>query len=513
MIKTEIIQPINQLLLSQSKKQKKKIAFSDYKTEITYSELDIKTTHFAKNIIESGIKKGESIALILPNSVDWIIACFAVLRAGCCIVPISFESTQDEIGYKLFDSDAKLVITTSSNEKNINEINQLFNIENKKCFLNKDLNSVGFCFKEFCIKSSNSIIIIDDNIDAASYIVYTSGTTGKPKGVVLTSRSMLWVVASCGIPIIGMNENDNILSPLPLFHSYALNVCVLGVLATGCSEFIIEKFSPQNTLDLITQKDFTLIPGVPTMFHYLLETAKKNKISNLRTILRCASAGAIMPATLNNQFEKYFKIQLLDGYGITETSTFVTMNWPGKNRKMGSCGIPIPGMTVRIINPNNYIDVNPDEEGELICHGPNLMLGYHNKLDETNKVIKNKWYHTGDIGKRDKNGFITITGRLKEIIIRGGQNISPAEIEEVILQDNQVLDCAVVGISHETLGEVPLAFLVLRDKNIFNQKQLIDFCTVSLSTYKIPEKFQIVDNIPRTGSGKIMRYKLKKIPC
>ena len=220
-----------------------------------------------------------------------------------------------------------------------------------------------------------------------------------------------------------------------------------------------------------------------------------------------------MPATLNNQFEKYFKIQLLDGYGITETSTFVTMNWPGKNRKMGSCGIPIPGMTVRIINPNNYIDVNPDEEGELICHGPNLMLGYHNKLNETNKVIKNKWYHTGDIGKRDKNGFITITGRLKEIIIRGGQNISPAEIEEVILQDNQVLDCAVVGISHETLGEVPLAFLVLRDKNIFNQKQLIDFCTVSLSTYKIPEKFQIVDNIPRTGSGKIMRYKLKKIPC
>ncbi len=220
-----------------------------------------------------------------------------------------------------------------------------------------------------------------------------------------------------------------------------------------------------------------------------------------------------MPATLNNQFEKYFKIQLLDGYGITETSTFVTMNWAGENRKMGSCGIPIPGMTVRIINPNNYIDVNSDEEGEVICHGPNLMLGYHNKPDETNKVIKNKWYHTGDIGKRDKNGFITITGRLKEIIIRGGQNISPAEIEEVIIQDKQILDCAVVGSNHKTLGEIPLAFLVLRDKNTFNQKELIDFCAVSLSSYKIPEKFHIVENIPRTGSGKIMRYKLKNIPC
>jgi acyl-CoA synthetase (AMP-forming)/AMP-acid ligase II len=508
MIRTDIIKSINQILIKQAQEQKSKIAFSDIFSQISYIELDIKTSHFAKNIINQGINKGESVALILPNSVEWVIACLATLRAGCSIVPISFESTNDEIGYKLSDSNTKLVITSYSNKTKLSEINKSFNINNQKCFTNETKNSNDLSFNEFCFKSNYSIELIDDDIDAPSYIVYTSGTTGKPKGVILTSRSMLWVVASCWLPIVELNSKDIILSPLPLFHSYAINLCVLGVIASGCTEFILDKFSPQQIFDLIQNNKFTFLPGVPTMFHYLLETAENKNIHHLNGISRCASAGAIMPGTLNREFEEQFKIELLDGYGITETSTMVTMNWKGKNRKMGSCGIPIPGMTVRIIDPNNNLDVNCDEEGELICNGPNLMVGYHNKTKETQKVLKNKWYHTGDLAKRDKDGFIKITGRLKEIIIRGGQNISPTEVEEIIVQYKEILDCAVVGDRHIKLGEIPIAFLVLKNKENFNEVKLINHCKMNLSDYKIPEKFLIIDKIPRTGSGKIMRYKL-----
>ena len=185
----------------------------------------------------------------------------------------------------------------------------------------------------------------------------------------------------------------------------------------------------------------------------------------------------------------------------------VTMNWSGKERNMGSCGLPLPGMSVRIIDGND-LDVKPGEEGELICRGPNVMIGYHKKENETDKILKNGWYYTGDLAKQDLNGFITITGRLKEIIIRGGQNISPTEVEEAILKNPKILDCAVVGLKHSELGEIPAAFVILKEGEIFNENEIKNFCTNELSKYKIPDIVKKIDFIPRTGSGKTMRYKL-----
>ena len=218
-----------------------------------------------------------------------------------------------------------------------------------------------------------------------------------------------------------------------------------------------------------------------------------------------------MPSQLNKEFEDFFKIELLDGYGITETSTFVTMNWPGKNRVMGSCGLALPGLSVRIINPTNNKDVMINQEGELICKGPNVMLGYHNKEQETKKVLKEGWYYTGDLAKQDENGFLTITGRLKEIIIRGGQNISPTEVEEAILKNEKVLDCAVVGLPHDHLGEVPGAFVIIKEGYDLNKEEIINDCKKILSNYKVPAEIIQTDNIPRTGSGKTMRYKLIRL--
>ena len=506
MIFKEIIKPINFLLQKQAENLKTKLAFSDKNEDISYEQLNIETSNLAKNFKDLDIKSGDAIAIILPNSVNWIVSCFSILRLGCVVVPISFESTFAEIEYKLLDSSSKLVITSRKFEKQLDNFITQKNLSTKVIYIEENENSLNN-LQLLRKKNNNNFQLIDDEIDHPGYILYTSGTTGQPKGVVLTSRSMLWIVASCCMPIIGLNKNDNVLSPLPLFHSYALNLCVLGILASGASEYLLEKFSPKMIFDQVKKFKYTLLPGVPTMFHYLLTTAKNKKLQ-LNNINRCVSAGAIMPSQLNKDFEKFFKIELLDGYGITETSTFVTMNWPGENRTMGSCGLALPGLSVRIINPQNNIDVKSNEEGELICRGPNVMLGYHNKIEETKKVLKDGWYYTGDLAKQDENGFLTITGRLKEIIIRGGQNISPTEVEEAILKNEEILDCAVVGLPHEQLGEVPGAFVILKEEHELDEQKIINKCKKLISDYKVPEKIILTDNIPRTGSGKTMRFKL-----
>ena len=506
MINKEVIKPINYLLEKQASDLKNKLAFSDQNEDITYKQLNFETANLANCFKEFNINTGDSIAIILPNSVDWIVSCFSILRLGCVVVPISFDSTFSEIEYKILDASCKLIITSVKFKKQLDAFiaKQSLSIE---IIYTEDIENDGNHLKAIRSKQKNDCSFDDENIDLPGYILYTSGTTGQPKGVVLTSRSMLWIVAGCCMPIIGLNKKDLVLSPLPLFHSYALNLCVLGILASGATEYLLERFSPRIIFQQSEKHPYTLLPGVPTMFHYLLATAKKEKLK-INNINRCVSAGAIMPLQLNKEFEDFFKIELLDGYGITETSTFVTMNWPGKNRIMGSCGLALPGLGVRIINPENNKDASINQEGELICRGPNVMQGYHNKPEETKKVLKDGWYYTGDLAKQDENGYLTITGRLKEIIIRGGQNISPTEVEEAILKNEKVLDCAVVGLPHDQLGEIPGAFVILKEGYKLDEQNIIDECKEIISDYKVPEKIIETDNIPRTGSGKTMRYKL-----
>jgi acyl-CoA synthetase (AMP-forming)/AMP-acid ligase II len=321
---------------------------------------------------------------------------------------------------------------------------------------------------------------------------------------------MLWVAAACWAPIAGLSEDDVVLSPLPLFHSYALNLSVLGILATGATEYIMEKYSTTDAVRLLKTGEFTLFPGVPTMFHYFMEATKAEPSLKFPKLRLSMSAGAIMPATLNREFETRFGVKLLDGYGITETSTMVTMNWATGNRVMGSCGLPVPGLAVRIISPATGDDVALEEEGELIVRGPNLMSGYHNKPEETASALRKGWYYTGDLARSDINGFLTITGRLKELIIRGGQNIAPAEIEEVVNVIDEVVDCAVVGIPHEHLGEVPALFVVAREGSGIRPDNILDHCRGRLSSYKVPLSVHFVAEIPRTGSGKIIRFKLRE---
>lgn len=506
MLHTHLIAPVSELLGRHVAQRPQQIAFWDSSRSTTYAQLATRTAAISAGLTQAGIGVGDKLAIYLPNGVAWVEACLSGLRAGAVIVPISYDAAEGEISYRLSDAGCRAVVTTSARKALVEKIaadlgQALLVIEAGTAA------STDALHLDVLASGGHAASLDPPDIDRPSFIIYTSGTTGRAKGVILSLRGMLWISAACWAPICGLRDSDVVLSPLPLFHSYGLNLSVLGVLAVGASEHILEKFSPQQVLDLMQSGKYSVCPGVPTMFHYLLQRAQESGVETLGAIRLCISAGAIMPATLNRAFEERFNVPLADGYGITETSTMVTMNWLSGERPLGSCGLPVPGLAVRIVDPTTLIDVPIGDEGELIVRGPNLMAGYHNKPAETASALRNGWYHTGDLAKSDVSGYLTITGRIKELIIRGGQNIAPAEIEEIVIQHAQVLDCAVVGVRHATLGEVPYLFVVARDGDV-DLDSLRDHCRSHLSAYKIPEATHVVAEIPRTGSGKIMRYRL-----
>lgn len=511
MIQTDLIAPIPELLRRNAGQRGSKCAYRDAASSVTYSELEIRTANLAGHLAANGVEPGAKVAIFLPSSVQWVESCFAINRADAMSVPISYESTESEILYRLLDADCVAIITTDERAPLIEKLNQSAPSLRRVILVDRgSQKGAGLRYSELAAKGS---VAARDSLDifAPAFIIYTSGTTGRAKGVLLSVHSMLWVVAACLAPIAGICESDVVLSPLPLFHSYALDLSVLAILATGATEYIMEKYSTSEAVRLLETGDFTVFPGVPTMFHFLLEATKNEPARRFPGLRVSITAGAIMPATLNREFEARFGVKLIDGYGITETSTFVTLNWTTGARVMGSCGLPIPGLAVRIISPATGEDVPFGEEGELITRGPNLMSGYHNKPEETASALRKGWYHTGDLARSDANGFLTITGRLKELIIRGGQNIAPGEIEEVVNMMEQVVDSAVVGIPHEHLGEVPAIFIVPREGALVIADTIIAFCGERLSSYKVPHSVHFVSEIPRTGSGKIIRFKLREL--
>jgi acyl-CoA synthetase (AMP-forming)/AMP-acid ligase II len=507
MLHTGLIAPISELLERHRKQRPDKVAYWDAARSVTYSQLACRTASIAAGLSGSGVRQGDRIAIYLPNGVDWIEACFAGLRVGAVIVPISYDAAEAEIAYRLSDADCRTMITTPARKELVIKLAAGLSGPVSLVFAGAGAREAGLDLDDLAQRNQDNAAVDPDDIDRASFIIYTSGTTGRAKGVLLSVRGMLWITAACWAPICHLSDKDVVLSPLPLFHSYGLNLSVLSVLAVGASEHILERFSPDKVLELLQSGKYSVFPGVPTMFHYLSQRAQETGVNRLGGVRLCISAGAIMPAALNRSFEERFGTTLLDGYGITETSTMVTMNWTSGARPMGSCGLPVPGLATRIVDPTTLEDVPIGSEGELIVRGPNLMHGYHNKPAETAGALRKGWYHTGDLAKSDPNGYLTITGRIKELIIRGGQNIAPAEIEEVAILYGEVIDCAVVGVPHATLGEVPYLFVVAEQGKL-DAEALLAHCRKSLSPYKIPEATHVVSEIPRTGSGKIMRFKL-----
>ncbi|RZS32161.1 acyl-CoA synthetase (AMP-forming)/AMP-acid ligase II, partial [Herbihabitans rhizosphaerae] len=511
MLRTELIRPLPELLMGNAERFGDKVAFRDERRSVTYTDLENRTRRLAGHLSDLRLQPGDRAAILLANSVEVIESYLAITRASAIGVPLNPQLTEAELAYLLDDSGARIVVT------DLVRFEALGSVLRERPHIRVIV--VG---AEPAPAEAVSFAVLADSepvgqarddleLDDVAWMLYTSGTTGRPKGVLSTQRNCLWSVAACYVPIPELSAEDRVLWPLPLFHSLSHIACVLSVTAVGATARIVDGFSADEVLAVLREESSTFLAGVPTMYHHLVRAARERgfQAPDLRM---CLVGGAVTTAELRKSFEETFGAPLLDAYGSTETCGSITINWPTGARVEGSCGLPVPGLGVRLIDPENGLDVSAGAEGEVWVSGPSVMVGYHNQPEATRQAVTDGWYRTGDLARRDEAGYFTITGRIKELIIRGGENIHPGEVESVIRQLPGVADVAVVGKPHEVLGEIPVAFIVASDGG-FDPDDVFAACREQLTYFKLPEELYEIDRIPRTASGKITRHVLLEQPA
>lgn len=470
---------------------------------MTYSELNEKVNCVAYNLAVNGINKGDKVALILGNCSEFVIAYYGVLRAGAVVVPINPIYSQDEISYILKNSNTKAIITSFSLEPildillhEIKSIDKVFYVGGK----NKD------SAWEKLIENKKSeydypLIIADD----LAVILYTSGTTGKPKGAMLSHRNLTSNAESIG-KLVEFKVEDRILAILPMFHIFCISVCINTPIMCGGNIVISQKFNPIEIINLISKEQVTLFAGVPTMFSFLLQL-KDYTAEHMKTIRTCLSGGASLPIELLQRFEEKYQVNILEGFGCTETAPVTAFNPLKGIRKTGSVGVDIPGVINKVVDPNGN-EVPRGEIGELIVKGPNVMIGYLGMPEETSSAIVDGWFHTGDLAKMDDEGYIYIVDRMKDLIIVGGYNVYPREVEEVLYKHPSVVEAVVIGVPDPIFGEQVKAYVVCNDNNV-STNDLLAFCKNHLAKYKVPKEIEFIDEMPKNSTGKIMRRFLR----
>ncbi|MEV5485528.1 rifamycin polyketide synthase module 1/2/3 [Streptomyces auratus] len=510
-MRTELIRPVHELLTEHADRFAGKTAFSDARRSVTYAELDRRTARLAGRLAELGLARGGRAAVYLGNCVEMAESCLAASRASAVGVPLNPQSSDAELAHLLDDSDAQVVITGPAQADQVRRmLPQRPGL--RIVVTGEDAAPEGTAHYETLATTDPATPARDDlGLDEPAWMLYTSGTTGRPKGVLSTQRRSLWATASCTAPVLGLSAGDRVLWPLPMFHLVSHNVCLLGVVAVGATAHLMPGLAADEVLEALQDRASTFLVGVPTMFHHLVEAARDGGFTapDLRL---CLVAGSACPVRLQRAFQETFGISLLASYGSTETGGAITTNLPDGPQVAGSCGVPLPGLDLRLTDPRTGDEAATGEEGEVWVNSPALMLGYHNQPEATAAVLSEGWYRTGDLGRRDDAGYLTLTGRVKELIIRGGENIHPGEVEEVLQQIPGVAEAAVAGTPHEVLGEVPVGYLVPGPDGI-DPDLVLTTCREQLSAYKVPDALYEIAAVPRTPAGKIARQELAQLPA
>ncbi|WP_419888745.1 fatty acid--CoA ligase family protein [Neobacillus niacini] len=484
----------------------------------TYAELDGAITSFASGLEKLGVKQGDHVALLLGNSPHFVISLYGALRLGATVIPVNPIYTPDEIGYILNNGDVKVVVALDMAIPLAEKVHAFLPKVEKFVFCETSQNGIPQqnieslslyskmkSFTEVVASGDLSFIGPELQDDDTAIILYTSGTTGKPKGAMLTHKNLYSNASDVG-DYLRMNDQDRVITTLPMFHVFCLTVALNAPLLSGATLLIAPKFSPKEIFELAKEYEATVFAGVPTMYNFLFQYPEGNP-EDFKSLRLCISGGASLPVALLANFEKKFNVRVSEGYGLSEASPVTCFNPLDRPRKAGSIGTSILHVENKIVNELGE-DLPVGAVGELIVSGPNIMKGYYKMPEETAAAIRDGWLYTGDLARMDEDGYFYIVDRKKDLIIVGGFNVYPREVEEVLYNHPDVVEAAVLGVPDSNLGEAVKCYVVSKNPNT-TEEQLLEFCREHLAKYKVPSTIEFLEELPKNTTGKILRRALK----
>jgi len=498
-----------------------KVAIHSGEQAITYGQLDAAVSQLANGLRKLGIGKGDKIALSCPNLAYFPIAYYAILKLGAVVVPLNILLKAAEIAYHLSDSDARVFLCFEGGpdlpmgQEGWDAFRQTDSCEHFLLMTADPAQpaSIAGCetLAALMREQPASIETVQTDANDTAVILYTSGTTGTPKGAELSHANLAMNALACGA-LTKLDSRDVQLIALPLFHTFGQTVQMNAAVQCGASMVLLMRFEPDAVLRTMQARGVTIFCGVPTMYIGILNLPDAGDRHDLKLIARNlrlgVSGGAAMPVSVLRRFEEKFEVIILEGYGLSETSPVATFNHIDSERIPGSVGQPIIGVEVAIADESGA-HLAAGQDGEILVRGHNVMKGYYQRPEATALAIRDGWFHTGDIGRRDANGNYFIVDRLKDMVIRGGFNVYPRELEEVLITHPAIALVAVIGVPHEVHGEEIKAVVVLKPGQQATPEQLIAWCKERMAAYKYPRIVQIVDALPMTATGKILKRELR----
>ncbi|MCB1215640.1 MAG: long-chain fatty acid--CoA ligase [Deltaproteobacteria bacterium] len=478
----------------------KAIALQFEGQKLSYEDLALSASLLAKGLSEQGIKKGDVVALMLPNRLEFIQSYFAIQKLGAVVLPINLLLEASEIEYILKDSSAKALIFAKPFYEKIASLSLT------KIILTEEAPPEGSLHFMSLFSSQQDLPPLKIQDQEMAALLYTSGTTGKPKGVMLSHRNLLHMSSMLN-KAFGLGEGLKSLLVLPLFHIFALSVMHAKIEA-GMTIVLQQKFEPAKVLQTLIEEEINIFCGVPTMYAALVHALQDSVLNPPHSLQGCFCGGAPLTLELEKSFEKAFGIKIAEGYGLTEAAGVAAFNLDYDHIKTGSIGLAVPGNQMKVVDEKGQ-ELPQNQVGEIIIKGDNIMMGYLNQPEATAEVLKESWYYTGDLAFQDEDGYFTIVDRKKDMIIVGGENVYPKEVEEVLYQYPGVLEAAVVGIAHETMGEVPKAYVVLAKDQKVSAEDIINFLSKRLAKFKVPRTIEFRKSLPKNATGKILKRELK----
>ena len=475
----------------------------------TFAEFDQAVNRVARLLKSHGIAKGDAVSLLMPNSAEYVIAYFACWELGAIAGPINSLLKAHELEFVISDSEAKAILIHSDFLPNIESIRKGLPTLKAVIQFDDEATATKDFTDDLSTPSSTNVSVSEINLDSEAIIIYTSGTTGKPKGCLLTHGNLIANARQIS-QWLGFTEADRLLSVMPLFHMNAVSVTTMAALYAGGSTVVSPKFSASRFWQIISDFQITSFGSVATMLSMLLSTYPEGVPKDLKTDqLRFAMCGsAPVPAEVLKRFEETFNCLVIEGYGLSESTCRSTFNPPDERRRAGSCGLAI-GNEMMVIDEEDR-EVANGELGEIVLRGENILKGYYKNEEATASAFRNGWFHTGDIGYRDADGFFYIVDRKSDMIIRGGENIYPREIDEVLYQHPAVASAATIGVPDPLYGEEVAAFIVPKVGIVLNADEIISYCRERLADYKCPKTVRFVDEIPKGPTGKLLKRELAK---